>query len=48
MHVSIRAFSEIYFTCYLRLGELGLADLCQLCSEEEDVVPSDDIEGGVC
>ncbi|CAH1421206.1 unnamed protein product [Lactuca virosa] len=47
MHTSIRSFAETDFISYLRLGELCLADLHQLCSEEEDVVPDDDIEGGV-
>ncbi|CAH1436356.1 unnamed protein product [Lactuca virosa] len=47
MHVAIRAFAETDFVSYLRLDELGFADLRQLCSEEEDVVPNDDVEGSV-
>ncbi|CAI9291980.1 unnamed protein product [Lactuca saligna] len=37
------AFIEMDFASYLHLGELDLADLHQLCSEEEDHVPN----GGV-
>ncbi|CAH1417872.1 unnamed protein product [Lactuca virosa] len=47
MHAAIRAFVETDFTSYLRLGELGLSDLRHLCSEEEDTVPDDGVEGGV-
>lgn len=47
MHAAIWDFTETDFESYLRLGELRLADLCQMCSEEEDVVPDDNVEGGV-
>lgn len=47
MHAAIRAFAETNFTSYLRLGELGLADLRQWYSEEEDIVPDDCVEGYV-
>ncbi|CAH1426963.1 unnamed protein product [Lactuca virosa] len=43
MHAAIRAFSETDFVSYLRLGELSLADLRQLYSEEEEHV----LDGGV-
>ncbi|CAI9299647.1 unnamed protein product [Lactuca saligna] len=42
-HDAIRAFSETNFASYLRLGELGLADLFQLCSKEDEHMP----DGGV-
>ncbi|CAH1447557.1 unnamed protein product [Lactuca virosa] len=45
MHVAIKAFSETDFTSYLLLGKLGLADLRQLCSEDEKHV-SDGGAGG--
>ncbi|CAH1413299.1 unnamed protein product [Lactuca virosa] len=47
MHAAIRAFAETDFASYLRLGELGLANICQLCSENEEVVPDDDVEGSM-
>ncbi|CAI9271369.1 unnamed protein product [Lactuca saligna] len=47
MHAVVRAFAETDFASYLKLGELGLVDLCQLCSEEEDIVPDDDVEGSM-
>lgn len=47
MHTAIRAVAEKHFTSYLSLGEPGLTDLCQLCSEEEDVVPDYGVEGYV-
>lgn len=47
MHATIRDFAETDFASYLRLGELGLADHFQLCSEEKDLVPYDNVEGGV-
>ncbi|CAH1433692.1 unnamed protein product [Lactuca virosa] len=45
MHAAIRAFAETDFASYLRLGELGLADLRQLCTEEEEHVPDDGVWG---
>ncbi|CAI9281270.1 unnamed protein product [Lactuca saligna] len=45
MHAAIRAFVETEFMSYLRLGELGLADLCQLCSKEEELVSDNGVEG---
>ncbi|CAH1452683.1 unnamed protein product [Lactuca virosa] len=47
MHASIRAFVEIDFASYLWLGDLGLADLRQLCPEEEDAIPDDGVKGGM-
>ncbi|CAH1442913.1 unnamed protein product [Lactuca virosa] len=47
MHAAIRAFAETDFASYLRLAKLGLADLHELCYEEEDAVPYDDVEGSV-
>lgn len=35
MHATIRSLVVMNFTSYLCLGELGLADLHRLCSEEE-------------
>ncbi|CAI9276496.1 unnamed protein product [Lactuca saligna] len=43
MHVAIMDFYEMDFACYLFLGELILADLHQLCFEEEELV----LDGGV-
>ncbi|CAH1428108.1 unnamed protein product [Lactuca virosa] len=45
MHAAIRAFAETYFASYLCLGELRLADLRQLCSQEEELVPNGGVEG---
>lgn len=47
MHAAIRDFSETDFASYLRLGELGLADLCQLCYKEEEHVPDGGVGGAV-
>lgn len=47
MHIAVRAFTKRSFSSYLSLGKLGLADLRQLCFEEEDDVPDDAIEGDV-
>ncbi|CAI9283256.1 unnamed protein product [Lactuca saligna] len=44
MHAVVKAFSEMDSASYLRLGELDLADLHQLCFEEEEELVSD---GGV-
>lgn len=46
MYAAIRDFTKTDFMSYLRLGELGLVNLCQICSKEEDVVLNDDAEGG--
>ncbi|CAH1443482.1 unnamed protein product [Lactuca virosa] len=45
MHAAIKAFVKADFASYLHLGELGLADLRQLCSEEEEHVPDGSIGG---
>ncbi|CAH1418243.1 unnamed protein product [Lactuca virosa] len=45
MHAAIKAFGETYFASYLRLGELDLDNLRQMCSEEEEHV-SDGSTGG--
>lgn len=45
MHAAIKAFAKTNFSSYLRLGELGLADLHQLCSKEEELVPDGGVEG---
>ncbi|CAH1433138.1 unnamed protein product [Lactuca virosa] len=45
MQASIRAFAETDFVSYLRLGELGLANLRQLYSEEEELASDGGVEG---
>ncbi|CAH1427092.1 unnamed protein product [Lactuca virosa] len=47
MHAAIRDFAGTDSASYLRLGELGFADLHQFCSEEEDDVPDEGVEGSV-
>lgn len=45
MYVAISAFSETDFASYIRLGELGLDDIRQLCSKEEEHVPDSGVGG---
>lgn len=45
IQATIRAFSELNFMSYLRLGELGLADLHQLSSDDEDFASNDGVKG---
>ncbi|CAI9284473.1 unnamed protein product [Lactuca saligna] len=47
MDATIRAFAKTHIASYLRLGELGLTDLRQLYSQEEDTVLDDDMESDV-
>ncbi|CAH1450886.1 unnamed protein product [Lactuca virosa] len=45
IHAAIRDFAKTGFVTYLHLGELSLANLRQLCSEEEELVSDGGADG---
>ncbi|CAH1450884.1 unnamed protein product [Lactuca virosa] len=45
MHAAIRDFAKTGFVSYIHLGELSLANLRQLCSEEEELVSDGGADG---